>query len=335
MFVLRYILGVFYVIGGLGFLVLGGLALWARNWKVGLCSSFLGLVGIVGAYESFTMSSPLIFWLILLFFVFMAVLALLYVTEPELGVIDRFKSPKSLIKEGKKDKAAIKLKKRKRFIDAGRLYEEMGWLASAVICYEEAGDWEKVASLYLEMGRKEDDGGYYLRKAKEIFEEKLGDFKKAAKVLEELAEKEGWYWEDAAKNWEKVGDEDAARKCWEKALDYYRERAKEDDGVFLSDVAGILERLGRVDEAVDAYKQFLSYCKDMMEKEGKGWVRHVVETYYALARITGDGRFKEEGDKALEEYKTYLDEVVKSEEYKEELISEVSRWLTERVERRF
>ncbi len=333
--IIRYLLGFGYLIGGLGLLAVGGLALWAKNWKLGGASSLIGLIALLGSYESFTMASPFLFWLILIFFILLAVAAVLYVTEPDLGIIDRFKSPQKLLKEGKKEKAAIKFKRCGAYRDAAKVYEELGWFASAALCYEEAEEWDNVAQLYLQMGEKEgEDGEYYLRKAREIFEEKLQDFVRAANVLEKLALLEGWYWEDAAKNWEKVGDTEGTRRCWEKALEYYRERVKEDDRVFLSDVADILERLGRNDEAVEVYKEFLAYCREMVEKEEKGWLRHVVETLYAMARITGDEEFKEEGDKALEEYKKYLDEVIKSEEYKEELLGEVKRWLKERVDRR-
>jgi len=332
--IVRYLLGLGYLVGGLGLLFIGGLALWAKNWKIGGVSGLIGLLGLLGAYESFTFASPFLFWFVLIIFVVMAVAAALYVTEPDLGVIDRFKSPKRLLKEGKKEKAAIKLRRCGCYKDAARVYEELGWYTSAALCYEEVGDWGKVAEIYLLIAEKEEDGEYYLRKAREIFEEKLQDFARAAQVLEKLAEIEGWYWEDAAKAWEKVGEDEAAHRCWEKALEYYKDRVKEDDPVFLSDVADISERLGLKDEAVATYKEFLKYCREMVEKEDKGWLRHVVEVNYALARITGDEGFKEEGDKALRDYKAYLDDVIKSEEYKQELLNEVKRWLTERVERR-
>ena len=333
--ILRYLLGLLYLGGGLALAVVGGLGLWAKNWKVGGISSALGLLALWGAYESFFMASPFFFWVIFIVFVVLVLLAVLYVTEPDLGVIDRFKSPERLLKEGKKDKAAIRLKRKGAYLDAAGIYEDLEWYTSAALCYEEAGQWEKVAGLYILIGEKEGESGeYYLRKAREIYEEKLQDFEKAAQVLEKLAVMEGWYWEDAAKDWEKVGDHDKARKCWEKSLDYYRGRVEEDDSVFLSDVAGILERLDRKDEAVEAYKDFLGYCREMVEKEERGWLRHVVEVLYALARITGEDKYKEEGDQVMEEYKKYLDEVVKSDEYKEELIGEVKRWLKERVDKR-
>ncbi len=58
----------------------------------------------------------------------------------------------------------------------------------------------------------------------------------------------------------------------------------------------------------------------------------MAETYYALYRLTGDEEYKKKGDEALEKYKKYLDEVVKDESFKKELIEEVLRWQKERVE---
>lgn len=333
--VLRYLLGIVYLVGGFGILAVGVLALWAKNWKVGVLSCLIGILGLLGAYESFTWASVFLFWLLLIIFVALVLAGLLYITEPDLGIVDRFKSAKRLVAEGKKEKAALKMKRRGCLHDAARLYEEMGWHSSAALCYEEVEDWEKVFQLYLLMAEEEgEEGEYYLRKAREISEEKLQDFAMAAQVLEKLANTEGWYWEDAAKDWEKVGDAERAKLCWERSLEYYKERAAEDDGVFLADVADTLERLARIHEAVEYYQKFLNYCKEMVEKEERGWLRHVVETYYALARLTGDGEYEKTGDEMMQEYKSYLDEVIKSEDYKEELIEEVKRWLRERVERR-
>ena len=328
MAVLRIILGILYLIAGLGLGFLGALALYARNWKVGFGSSALAILGFIGAYESFFYKNPLVFWLVFVISLILLLLGILYITEPELGIVDRFKSPERLIKEGKKDKAALKYRKAKRYLEAAKLYEELGWYTSATICYEEAGEWEKAAETYLKLSEKEDYPDYYLRKAKEIYEEKLGDYKRAAEILEKMANMEGWYWEDAAKMWRKAGDREREKRCWEEALKYYKERSEKEDGVFWSDVAVILERLERKDEAVDAYKKFLEYCIRMDKEEGRGWIRHVAETYYALYRLTGDESYKAKGDDALERYKSYLNETVKDENYRKELLEEVKKWLT-------
>jgi len=333
--IIRVILGLGYIGCAVVTLAIGGLALWAKNWKIGIPSIAIALFSLLGAYESFTFASAFLFWVILIISVAGLAAAALYVTEPELGIIDRFKSPKKLISEGKKEKAAIKLKKAGCLLDAAKIYEEIGWHSSAALCYEDAGEWKKVVDLYLIMVQEEgEQGEYYLRKAREICEEKLQDFAMAAQILEKLAESEGWYWEDAARDWEKINEKKKAKTCWEKSLAYYKERAEQDDGVFLSDVADTLERLGRIDEAVEYYQKFLEYCKEMVQKEEKGWLRHVVETYYALARLTKDKEYEKKGDEVMQEYKAYLDDVIKSEEYKQELIDQVKRWLTERVERR-
>ncbi len=332
MIVIKVILGLIFLAVAAGALFVGGLAIWARNYKLGFPSVGVGLLALLETYETFTYAHPFIFWLLFVAFLLAAGAAALYITEPELGVIDWFKSPEKLIAEGKKHKAAIKYRRKKMWREAAKLYEELGWYTSASICYEELGDWKEVARLYELLAEKEEHPDYYLRRAREIYEEKLGDFKRAAEILEKLSEIEEWYWDDAAKMWEKVGDNERALKCWEKALEVNKRRAVEEDGVFWSDVADILDRLGRVDEAVEAYKKFLEYAKKMDQDEGKGWIRHVAETYYALYRLTGDEEYKKKGDEALEAYKKYLDEVVKDEKFKKELIEEVLRWQRERVE---
>ncbi len=332
MIVIKVILGLIFLLIAAGALFIGGLAIWAKNYKLGIPSCVIGLLGLVETYETFTYSHPFIFWLLFIAFLLGAGAAALYITEPELGVIDWFKSPEQLIKEGKKDKAAIKYRRKKMWREAAKLYEELGYYTSASICYEELGDWKEVARIYEILAEKEEHGDYYLRRAREIYEEKLGDLKRAAEILEKLAQLEEWYWDDAAKAWEKVGDTEKAQKCWETALEVNKRRATEEDGVFWSDVADICERLGRIDEAIEAYKKFLEYAQKMDQEEGKGWIRHVAETYYALYRLTGDEEYKKKGDEALEQYKKYLDEVVKDEKFKKELIEEVLRWQKERVE---
>ena len=332
MIVVKIILALVFICVAAGTLFIGGLAIWARNYKLGVPSTVIGLLSLLETYETITYAHPFVFWVLFVAFLLGAGAATLYIMEPELGVIDWFKSPERLIAEGKKDKAAIKYRRKKMWREAAKIYEELGWYTSASICYEELGDWKEVARLYELLAEKEEYGDYYLRRAREIYEEKLGDYKRAAEILERLAQMEEWYWDDAAKAWEKVGDQERAKKCWETALEVNKKRAVEEDGVFWSDVADICERLGRIDEAVDAYKKFLDYALKMDEEEGKGWIRHVAETYYALYRLTGDEEYKKKGDEALEKYKKYLDEVVKDESFKKELIEEVLRWQKERVE---
>ncbi len=331
-FLVRFLLFILYLVGGLGLCAVGGIALWARNWKLGGISLVLGLLGLNGAYEAAVLHHPAWFVLLTIFFVCLVVAGLLYVTEPELGVIDRFKSPERLLEEGKKEKAALKLRKAKRYAEAAKLYEELGWDSSALFCYEEAGNWEKVAELSLKLAEKETDD-YYLRKAREIFEKNLNDLKRAAEVVERLAQNEGWYWEDAAELWGKVGDSQRLGEARNRMLEYYlAEAKKEDGGVFWCDVAGVYEDLGETDKAVEAYREFLSYVEKMEEEErGRGWVRHEVETYYAIYRLTGEEEAKTKGDDALERYKAYLEETILDENYRKELIEKVKRWLKEKV----
>ncbi len=331
-FLIRFLLFILYLVGGLGLCAVGGIALWARNWKLGGISVLLGLLGLNGAYEAALLHHPAWFVLLTIFFVCLVVVAILYITEPELGVIDRFKSVDTLLREGKKEKAALKLRKAKRYEEAARLYEELGWDSSALFCYEEAGNWEKVAELSLKLAEKETDD-YYLRKARDIFEKNLNDLKRAVEVVERLAKTEGWYWEDAAELWEKIGDEDRLLNARRELLNYYLEEAKkEDGGVFWCDVAGVYEDLGEPEKAVEAYKEFLAYAQRMEEEErGRGWIRHVAETYYAIYRLTEDEEMKSKGDEAFERYKRYLEETILDEEYRKELMEKVKRWLKGKV----
>lgn len=332
MLILRIVSGVLFFVLTIGLFFLGGLALWVRNYKTGLPFTFLGLLALIGTYEAITYSSPTLFWLILLLFIAIGIRVYLYIEEPDLSLLDWFKSPERLLKEGKKEQAAIKLKRSKRWKEAGRIYEELGWLSSALICYEEAGKWDDVARLYELLAEKEEHKDYYLRKAKEIYEQKLKNPYKAAEVLEKLAQIEEWFWDDAAKMWEKCKNFDKARMAWEKALEVAIRRANSEDGVFWSDVAEICERLNRIDEAIDAYLKFIEYATKMEEEEGKGWTRHVAEGYYALFRLTKQEEYKEKAENALREFKKFLDEVVLDENLKKEIIEEVKRWEKELVE---
>ncbi len=331
-FLIRALLFILYLVGGLGLCAVGGIALWARNWKLGGISLVLGLLGLNGAYEAALLHHPTWFVLLTIFFVCLVVAGLLYITEPELGIVDRFKSPETLLREGKKEKAALKLRKAKKYHEAAKLYEELGWDSSALFCYEEAGDWEKVAELCLKLAEKETDD-YYLRKARDIFEKTLKDLQRAVEVVERLAKEEGWYWEDAAELWEKIGNEERLLNARKNMLNYYLEEAKkEDGGVFWCDVAGVYEDLGEKENAVEAYREFLAYAEKMEQEErGRGWIRHIAETHYAIYRLTGDEEEKKKGDNALERYKKYLEETVLDENYRKELIEKVKRWLKKKV----
>jgi tetratricopeptide (TPR) repeat protein len=324
--VIKIILAIIFFVLGAGLLFLGGLAVWVKNIKRGLVLILLGILSLAESYETITYSSPLLFWLLLIFFTLLGLRLYLYIEEPDLSITDWLKSPERLLKEGRKEQAAIKLRRGKKWEEAGKIYEELSLLSSAIVCYEEAGKWEDLARIYERLAEEGEHKDYYLRKAREIYEEKLKNPHKAAEVLEKLAEIEEWFWDDVAKMWEKCKNFDKAKEAWERALNVAKRRAIEEDGVFWSDVAEISERLGKPEEAIEGYKKFVEFCLKMEEKEGKGWIRHVAEGYFALYRLTGDESYKTQAEDALNKFKQFLDEFVLDENLKYEIIEEVKKW---------
>ncbi len=322
--ILKIILFLGYLIATSGFLFVGALAIWAKNFKIGIPLLILGLISGYGIYAVYIWYVQAI-WVITAFFIVIGVLFIWYIAEPNLNIFERFLSPEALIKRGKKEKAAYKYQKMKKYKEAGELYEEMGMLESALWAYEEAEIWEKVAYLAEEVGRKEEDGDYYIRKAREIYKDKLSNYKKAAELTEVIAKDEGWYWREAAELYEKAGNSEKARECIEKSLEYYQKEAEE-DGVFYDDVAEDYKKLGNIEKAKDAYMKYIEYCKEQ-SKDDQGWLRHVAEGYYSLYKLTGEEEYLKEGDKYLEVYKVeYVDKNIKDEGYKEELIEEIESY---------
>ncbi len=322
--ILKIILFIGYLFATSGFILVGALAVWAKNFKIGIPLLILGLISGYTLYAVYMWYAQVVLY-ITLFFILGGVLFLWYISEPNLNLIERFLSPEALIRKGKKKKAAYKYQKMKRYKDAAVLYEEMGMLESAMWAYEEAEVWDKVASLAEEIGKKEEDADYYIRKARETYKDKLSNYRKAAELTEIIAKDEGWYWREAAELYEKVGDSEKARECIEKSLEYYQKEAEE-DGVFYDDVAEDYKRLGDLERAKEAYIKYIEYCKEQA-KEDEGWLRHVAEGYYSLYKLTNNQEFLKEGDKYLEEYKReYVDKNIKDEEYKRELIEEIESY---------
>ena len=321
---LKIILFLGYLLLTSGLLFIGALGVWAKNFKLGLPVLGLGIISGYGIYVTYMWYvQPLLF--VTIFFIVVAALTLFYMMEPNLTFKERFLSPEQLLREGKKKKAAYKYQKMKKYEEAAKLYEEMDMPESAMWAYEEVKNWDKVASLAEFLGKKEEDGEYYIRKAREVYKDKLSNYRKAAELTEIIARDEGWYWREAAELYEKVGDTEKAKKCLEASLEYYKEEAKE-DGVFYDDVAEDYKRLGDKEKAKEAYVAYIEYCKEQSE-EDKGWLRHVAEGYYSLYKLTGDDSYLEEGDRYLERYKVeYIDENIKDEEYKKELIAEIESY---------
>lgn len=324
--VFKVILFIAYVFLTSGFLLFGALALWARNLKLGIPFIFFGIVSGYTLYAVYMWNVQVVLWMSF-FFVGMGVLFIWYIMEPNLTILERFLSPEALIKKGKKEKAAFKYQKEKKYKKAAELYEEMGLFESAVWAYEEAKIWDKVATIAEEIGKKDKDNDYYIRKAREIYRDKLSNYIKAAELTEIIAKDEGWYWREAAELYEKAGNPDKAKECIEKSLEYYKKEAEE-DGVFYDDVAKEYEKLGNLEYAKEAYLNYVEYCKKQAEDD-KGWLRHVAEGYYSLYKLTGDNEFLQKGDQYLNLYRVeYVEKNIKDEEYKKELISEIEKYKT-------
>ena len=111
-----------------------------------------------------------------------------YISEPDLGLIDRFKSAERLEREGKYRAAARKYEKKEEYKKAAEMYLRLGWLESAAWAYEKAGDYGKATEIYERLYEKEKDV-YYLKEAHEFWK-KAGNMEKAAECLERYAEEE-------------------------------------------------------------------------------------------------------------------------------------------------
>ncbi len=322
--VLKILLFIGYLFATAGFLFIGALSLWAKNFKLGVPFLILGLISGYTIYAVYMWYAQVVLY-VTIFFIVITALFIWYISEPNLSPKERFLSPEELLKLGKKEKAAYKYQKMKKYKEAASLYEELGMLESAMWAYEEAKLWDKVAELAEEIGKKEEDADYYVRKARETYKDKLANYRKAAELTEIIAKDEGWYWREAAELYEKVGDTDKAKECILKSLEYYKKEAEE-DGVFYDDVAQDYKRLGDIERAKDAYIKYIEYCKEQSELD-KGWLRHVAEGYYSLFKLTEDDAYLKEGNRYLERYKVeYIDENIKDENYKRELIEEIESY---------
>ncbi len=198
--VLKILLFIGYLFATAGFLFIGVLGLWAKNFKLGIPFLLLGLISGYTIYAVYMWYAQIVLY-VTVFFIVLAVFFIWYISEPNLSLKERFLSPGELIKMGKEEKAAYKYQKMKKYKEAAALYEELGMLESAMWAYEEAGIWDKVAELAEEIGKKEEDADYYVRKAREIYRDKLTNYRKAAELTELIAKDEGWYWRGAAERY--------------------------------------------------------------------------------------------------------------------------------------
>ncbi|MBC7090506.1 MAG: GlcNAc transferase [Nitrososphaeria archaeon] len=280
---------------GLFFIV----AVIAKHWKISLLLILPLILSIYSTYLCLEwknlefVSGTIIVFVVSILFVGW------YLSEPNIRLIDRFKSAEKLEKEGKYLAAAKKYEKEKDFKNAARMYEIKGLLENAAWSYEKAMLYEKVAEIYEQLYKKENDT-YYLREAYDFWR-KAGDIIKAVKCLEKFANEEPWFWEDVAKIYEEINDKEKAKSAWLNALKYYLNEVQK-EGVFWEDIAKIYEKLDNKDEAINAYKKFLDYCLQLVEEDGMWW-KHIAETYEILG-------YKDYAKKAWQMYITYKDSVI-------------------------
>ncbi|WP_461866311.1 tetratricopeptide repeat protein [Thermococcus sp.] len=298
----KLLLQVILTLGFLGvtlmLLFFTGLTLYAESWKYGIILAVFTIISGYGTYLSITWQH--LDWVlgIIVFFVVILVFGIWYISEPDLSISDRFRSAESLEKAGKYKAAARKYEKKGNYLKAAEMYEKLGWMESAAWAYEKAKKYGRAAEIYEALYEKEKDT-YYLKEAHEYWK-KAGDMERAAKALERYAEEEPWFWEDVAKLYEELGNEEKAREAWERALEYYENEAKE-EGVFWEDVGNIAKKLGEHKKAKEAYQRFLEYCLKEAEEDPMWW-KHVAEAYEYL----GEKEKAEEAKKKYEEYRARI-----------------------------
>ncbi|NJE60674.1 tetratricopeptide repeat protein [Thermococcus sp. 21S7] len=272
-----------------------GLTLYAESWKYGAILAIFTAISGYGLYLSATWQGLRVIAGIIVFFIAIVVFGIWYISEPDLSLADRFRSAEKLERMGKYKAAARKYEKAGNYLKAAEMYEKLGWMESAAWAYEKAEKYERAAEIYEGLYEKEKDT-YYLKEAHEYWK-KAGNMERAARALERYAEEEPWFWEDVAKLYEELGNEEKAREAWEKALEYYTKEAEE-EGVFYEDVGNIARKLGREELAREAYQKFLEYCLKEAEEDPMWW-KHVAEAYEYL----GEREKAEEARKKYEEYR--------------------------------
>nr|WP_206205665.1 tetratricopeptide repeat protein [Thermococcus sp. CX2] len=287
----------------LALLFFTALTFYAESWKYGFILAIFTAISAYGTYLSATWQNLNIVAGIIVFFVAILAFGIWYISEPDLGLADRFRSAEKLERMGKYKAAARKYEKAGNYLKAAEMYEKLGWMESAAWAYEKAEKYEKAAEIYEALYEKEKDT-YYLKEAHEYWK-KAGNMDRAAKALEKYAEEEPWFWEDVAKLYEDLGNEEKAREAWEKALEYYTKEAEE-EGVFWEDVGNIARKLGREELAKEAYQKFLEYCLKEAEEDPMWW-KHVAEAYEYLGE-------KEKAEEAKKKYEEYRAKIMKANE---------------------
>lgn len=279
------------------------LTLYAESWKYALYLVVPTALSAYATYLSATWQKLNVVVGIIVLFVLGLAFGIWYISEPDLGLADRFRSAESLERAGKYKQAARKYEKKGDYLKAAEMYEKLGWMESAAWAYEKAEKYEKAAEIYEALYDKEKDT-YYLKEAHEYWK-KAGNMERAAKALERYAEEEPWFWEDVAKLYEELGKEEKAREAWERALEYYKGEAQE-EGVFWEDVGNIARKLGMEELAREAYQKFLDYCLKEAEEDPMWW-KHVAEAYDYLGE-------EEKAEEARKKYGEYRSEIMRANE---------------------
>ena len=292
-----------FVLFTLSLLFFTALTLYAESWKYGIVLAVLTAIAGYGSYLVVTWQDLKVVGGIIVFFISLLAFGVWYISEPDLSLADRFRSAEKLEKMGKYKAAARKYEKAGEYERAAEMYVKLGWLESAAWAYEKAGKYERAAELYEKLYEKEKDT-YYLKEAHEYWK-KAGNMERAAKALERYAEEEPWFWEDVAKLYEELNNEEKAREAWEKALEYYLKEAQE-EGVFYEDVGNIARKLGKEDLAREAYQKFLEYCLKEAEQDPMWW-KHVAEAYEYLGE-------KDKAEEARKKYEEYRQRILKNNE---------------------
>ncbi len=276
---LRVVAVLFFLGVTLGLLGIGFLSLYAENVKYALFSIIPAIITGYTTYLSYMWQRTMLIGLVFALIVLGVLFGIWWISEPNLSLLERLKSPDSLRDDENYRAAARKYEKNEDYESAAECYVELDQMESAAWAYEKAEDYESAAESYEEV---EDEDPYHWKESYENWK-KADNKLKAAESLEKYAEEEPWYWEDVAELWDEIeedNDIDAdrrAKKAWRNMIGYYEDESDE-EGVFWEDVAKGYEKLGQEDDAQEAWKNFAEYCEDQADKDGSWW-KHVAEAH--------------------------------------------------------
>jgi hypothetical protein len=114
------------------------LTIYAESWKYAL---YLAIPTVLSGYATYlcvTWQKLEIVVGIIALFVLGLSWFVWYISDPDLGLIDRFKSAERHEREGNYRAAARKYEKKGDYKKAGEMYEKLGWLESSAWAYERA-----------------------------------------------------------------------------------------------------------------------------------------------------------------------------------------------------